>query len=568
MSSSSTSTTSTLRGSFTAVRAATETVQPKDLSAADNVYEREIDLESLPEGYREAVEADDFIVYGKASVEQYDRGNPDEGQPPQKLEMDALVDALSQYLDAPSNGAISFGHDDVIVGRVIQEYTFDEAREFEVGNETFQVDAGETVSTHVENDEFWIVANIGNATYIERKVRILSLAGVLNGFSVTVVPRDWAETDAGQRVTALDWHSVTVGTDEQILNPDAEYGVAAFKARPLGDLALRSPDDADASPAASVEGQTGTQSHGGILQMGITNALAKKLGLTDDFAAALNDAQQKAADDDLSQREAVQAAFDANDYGDVEQDAVLNAMNESATKADDDASDGADETSESADSDDGDDDDESDQKADDGLSDEELVDLAQEVADEAPLSITEALKMLEQAMAGGGSPEEAAKAIDAHADTPDGGSGHEEDLRNIAEAVADILDVPMADVMDALGSLTQSAESGDEADDDVDRGAVDDAEQKSDGSDAIPDDVVTEDELETKLDERVAEMEENLLSDLSEHMEETVEDGLDDLSQHLDAGGTPDPASGSTQDSIDLDSELTRLAEERPARSD
>ena len=180
-----------------------------------------VDEGQLTQKIREGLEADDFIVYGKASVEKYD-----EDHPPQKLEMSAFSDQMGPFLE---NGLISRRHKDIKVGEPLEEYTLEEATEVVVGDEVLEFDAGDTLTTGIEDDELWIVANLYNDSELARETRVGAMSGDLNGFSVTVFCKEWEETPKGQRVTDLDWHSVTIGGDEQIKNPDSRFGVAEFK---------------------------------------------------------------------------------------------------------------------------------------------------------------------------------------------------------------------------------------------------------------------------------------------------------------------------------------------------
>ena len=183
-----------------------------------------VDTEQLSEEFREAIEADHFLVYGKASVEQFD-----EDDPPQKLTMEALADALPQLYD---DGIISRRHKDVPIGEVVPEHTLEESTEVEVGDETFAFEAGDTLETHIdeEGEEFWIVADIANTSEIAKDTRLRALTGELDGFSVTIYAKEWETTDAGEVVTELDWHAVTIGRDDQIKNKESRFGVAEFKA--------------------------------------------------------------------------------------------------------------------------------------------------------------------------------------------------------------------------------------------------------------------------------------------------------------------------------------------------
>lgn len=190
----------------------------------------EIDYDALPEEYTEALEADDFIVYGKASIEQYDVED-------QRLTMEALTAALDRFFesdDAP--GIISRAHADVPVGRPIREHTLDEDAALIIDGERYEFSAGDTLRTEAKDadddglPELWLVSRLANDSELARETRLRALQGDLNGFSVTVYPREKEQKRAGEDVTELDLHAVTIGTDEQIKNKGSEFGVAEFKA--------------------------------------------------------------------------------------------------------------------------------------------------------------------------------------------------------------------------------------------------------------------------------------------------------------------------------------------------
>lgn len=181
-----------------------------------------VDEDRLTEEMKEALEADTFIIYGKASVEQYD-----EDDPPQKIEMKAFEERLGSFLDG---GIISRRHKDIPVGEPLESYTLDEPTEVVVGDEVLEFGPGDTLETGVHDDELWIVADLRNDSEIARETRLGAMTGDLTGFSVTVFCKEWEETTKGQRVTSIDWHSTTIGGDEHIKNKDSRFGVAEFKA--------------------------------------------------------------------------------------------------------------------------------------------------------------------------------------------------------------------------------------------------------------------------------------------------------------------------------------------------
>lgn len=191
----------------------------------------------LPPEAQEAVEADDFIIYGKASIEQYD-----DDEVPTLIEMDALEGALDRFFDSETSpGIISRHHQDIPIGRPLREYTLDEAVSVDVGDESYEFEAGETLETHVEDadgdgrPELWLVANIGNDTEIGKKSRLKALTGELSGYSVTVHRNRDENTNEGRKILECDLHAVTLGTDDQIKNKGSEFDVAEFKAHRLSE---------------------------------------------------------------------------------------------------------------------------------------------------------------------------------------------------------------------------------------------------------------------------------------------------------------------------------------------
>ena len=181
-----------------------------------------VDESDLSGEEREALEADDFVIYGRASVEEYDEDNP-----PQKIVMEAFADELDRYVE---NGIISRRHKDIPVGEPLGSYTLEDDREVVVDDEVLTFESGDTLETGIRDDEVWIVANLRNDSEIARETRLGALTGDLTGFSVTVFTKGWEQTTEGERVTDIDWHSTTIGGDQHIKNPDSRFGVAEYKA--------------------------------------------------------------------------------------------------------------------------------------------------------------------------------------------------------------------------------------------------------------------------------------------------------------------------------------------------
>lgn len=192
----------------------------------------QFDPDDPPEEVSEAIEADNFIIYGKASVEKVDLKGT-------RISVDALERALTRFFDSKdAPGIISRGHSDVVVGMPVREHTLESDTTLTIDGESYHFDAGETIRTEPKDadgddvEELWLVSRLANDTDIARETRYKALTGELNGYSVTVKPKDGATrpTEGGDDILAVDLHAVTVGTDEQILNKDAEFDVAEFRA--------------------------------------------------------------------------------------------------------------------------------------------------------------------------------------------------------------------------------------------------------------------------------------------------------------------------------------------------
>jgi len=229
----------------------------------DGTRRRElVDVETLDQESREALEADDFVIYGRASVEMFD-----EDEPSQMLTMEALAKALPQLYE---DGIISRRHKDIPVGEVIPEHELEEPTDVQVGENTLTFEAGDRLETQVveegearpgdgggsaSEDEFWIVAKLKNGSEIAKETRLRALAGDLDGFSVTIYAKEWEETEQGQVVTELDWHAVTIGEEHKIKNKESRFGVAEFKARFEDALTGVLPGSGDAGGASSLAEQ-------------------------------------------------------------------------------------------------------------------------------------------------------------------------------------------------------------------------------------------------------------------------------------------------------------------------
>lgn len=243
-----------------------------------------VDVEALPREQREAIEADDFVIYGKASVEKYDNDAPS-----QLLTMKALEDAKHQLFES---GQISRRHKDVKVGEILPSYKLEEPTTVVVGDEVHEYPAGHVLETKAEDGAMWLVANLNNNTEIARETRYKSLTGDLDGFSVTIFAKETTPTQKGERVDALDWHSVTIGEDDKIKNPGSRFGVAEFKLFEDGEQVV---DDliADVTSALDSKLDTRTQPKTMTDNNDFWNAIYEKageeIGLSEDELEKIRD---------------------------------------------------------------------------------------------------------------------------------------------------------------------------------------------------------------------------------------------------------------------------------------
>jgi plastocyanin len=226
----------TMRGVAAAASPATaRDPGPRSPGALTKANSNEVDVEGLPEDLQQAVAADEFYVYGKASIEQWD-----DDDPPTYISMDALEGALDRFLGRDGRGEtapgiISREHQDIPVGRPVESFEFAEDTTLEIDGETYEFAAGDVARSHVEDAdgdgqrELWLAAEIDGTTEMGKKTRALVAEGSLNGFSVTVHRNRDEMTQEGRVVHDCDLHAVTIGTDEQIKNPGSEFDLAEFK---------------------------------------------------------------------------------------------------------------------------------------------------------------------------------------------------------------------------------------------------------------------------------------------------------------------------------------------------
>lgn len=205
-----------------------------------------LDTEALSEEQVDAIEADDFIIYGKASIEQYD-----EDDVPTLINMDALEDALDRYFQSETApGIISRFHMDLPVGVPLETHTLNDEATVQLPNgETHHYDAGEKIESEVREGadgrpELWLVSNIDNGSELGKRTRLQILSGELDGYSVTIRRNDYEMTSEGREVTECDLHATTIGTEHEIKNKGSTFDVAEFKANLMQraqDIGLQTP---------------------------------------------------------------------------------------------------------------------------------------------------------------------------------------------------------------------------------------------------------------------------------------------------------------------------------------
>ena len=217
---------------------ATEQSLSRDtLTEADS---NRVDLDALEGELREAVEADEFYIYGKASIEQWDSDDP-----PTHIQMDALERALGRFFESETApGIISRHHQDIPVGVPVESFEFQSDTTLEIGDERYQFEAGDVATSHVEDadgdgrPELWLAANISNDNEMSKKTRVLAAQGDLDGFSVTVHRNEDEMTQEGRVVTDCDLHAVTIGHKSDIKNKGSQFDVASVsgKLRRVADV--------------------------------------------------------------------------------------------------------------------------------------------------------------------------------------------------------------------------------------------------------------------------------------------------------------------------------------------
>lgn len=295
----------------------------------------DLDLDALSAEEQEVVTADEFVVFGKANIEQWN--DPGPGEDHLYIEMDALENSLDQLLAIEN---ISFAHQDVRVGEPLESHTLDtEATVHLDSGETLAFDAGDDLRTEViregdplpgdngtaDEDALWLAANVfGRAdprgSRFSQQVRLGAYYGDLDGFSVTVDKLEVTPTEQGVRTHEVDFLAVTIGDDEQIKNPGSSFGVAEFQAEfraamfdRLGIGPARAASSDAAATTGAAEGAAQDSPLGDIATMARNSIMQRLLGSSKDALAA--EAIQQAYDDDSTDLEtaAEQVAGDEAD---------------------------------------------------------------------------------------------------------------------------------------------------------------------------------------------------------------------------------------------------------------
>lgn len=305
-----------------------EKFQPASFSSLGTKSERKlVDMEEVPEEYKDALEAENFLIFGKASVEVEDLDG-------QEVDIDALEEALPQQM---KSGLISRRHKDVRVGNPVMEHELDEDTQFAVGDEMLEFSSGDVLKSQAvkagqegpagvaDEDEIWIVANIWNDSEIAKDTRLRVMSGDLNGFSVTIFAKETESLGRGkEKVISLDWHATTIGSDDTIKNKEARFGLAEFKAMFTDDAI---------SPATGLADVTGNPLKT-IMWNGLFSKSADNAGFDGKLAEAATEASQKAQNDDMNLEEAAEEITSKGDYDGLDADRVVEAVNVLSPEAD------------------------------------------------------------------------------------------------------------------------------------------------------------------------------------------------------------------------------------------
>lgn len=455
----------------------TLTIGSKSTMGVVHRTDSEIADANLSDVESEVASAEDFIVYGKASVEVFDDDTVS-----QKIKMDAFDEALDQFF--AQGGNISYQHKDVMVGEALESHTLDSNVSVTIGDETKEFSAGDTLETKVEDDTLWLVAHIyGRSEDAGSDASVMTRLGAyrgdLDGFSVTIKNKEYENTANGQVIKEIDFHSVTVGTGDQIKNPDSMFGVAEFK---LADYLSRRLTIDTKSMEMDILNKLRGASTEAIAEKTITHALSETYDLSESAKAVadeesvedvqakaearLQDVQDKAEDredlvalladmTDLTSDEINQALDTmldsdeekADDEEADEEEEMEEEMEEEDEKADDEVEAHAEALADSMDvpvsrvmetlsTMEGDEEVESEEKADDepaGLTEDEVEDLVDEKLEEAVESISETINEMESEVAETVSERVTEKLSTGSTPESDGADATEDGTRNLLD---------------------------------------------------------------------------------------------------------------------------------------
>lgn len=469
------------------------------------------DLENLSEEEQEVVTADEFIVFGRASIEQWN--DPAPGEEHLYIEMDALEEKLDQLL-ALNN--LSRRHDDTKVGEFREEHTLDQAATVHLDDdETLRFDAGDTLQTEViregeplpdgsgpaQEDALWLVANVygkedTEGSVLSEETRLSSYYGHLDGFSVTVYTREYDQVEKGRVANEVDFLAVTIGEDELIKNKGSHFGVAEFQAR-FGSGHTRPPESDDA----------GTTSTGRAAVMAEASGLGRKLTMNI-FNNLFNQSKQGLVSETIKVAQQSEQSLD---------DAAADVIGD-----DGDAEHIAEQAEERL------------QSISERLEQEEVdrENLAAEVADELGMDKEEVMAMFDELEAATEEDVPEDPDEDDEPDEPDEEASQQGLTDQQQEEVTDLVQQAVGDALDEqLGDLDTQADDG--------------------GADE--EEFVTQEQLDSRMDE------------ISQQLETAVEDVgetvADNVAQQMETAGTPDPAGGSATAESDIKEDVESVVQ-------
>jgi len=530
---------------------ASGTFAPVEFERAVRV-EDQIDLSELNEQEKSVVQADEFVVWGRANIEQWN--DPGPGENDLYIEMDALEQNLEQLL--------ALQNIDVRVGEPLESYQLNGDATVHVDDdETLTFDAGDELRTQViregeplpgdngtaTEDALWLAANVfgrddPRGSKFSQKIRLASYYGDVDGFSVTIDKKDWTEqAGGGVRVHDLDFLAVTVGDDEDIKNPGSSFGVAEFQAAfggALGDVyGLRTRSSGDGA---------GDRPHNTLKSQLMSGILNRLIGSGKQTLAT------QAVENAVMNETSIEA--EANDLADGE-NVTPEELVAQADGVTDELEAGAREIAEQAD--DGD------------VDGDELENLAADLADELGVDKEVVMAMVE----------EARDMTDNMDNKPGEGDDSEEQMgEEVNEAVQDLaeaLGVSEDEVMDMI-DMEGDYEDGEDDEDDMEEQADTDGDDADDGPDiqslveqAVAEQMDGDDSggddgefvTEEQLDARLSNLEDSVESQLSEISDTVADDLAESIESQMETATTPGPSGGGV-DNEDVESAIDNLADD------